>query len=99
MSSQQAAEPVPAVPAPTAAFVISNLLICSFLWGSALVLVKLSGNLNPFVLAAMRGLIGAMSLSLWFTIRGKSILPQRHEWRLWAVLGPFNGWLPNVLLA
>ena len=99
MSSQQAAEAVPAVPAPTAAFVISNLLICSFLWGSALVLVKLSGNLNPFVLAAMRGLIGAATLAFWFILQGKSILPQRHEWRIWAVLGTLNGWLPNVLVA
>ena len=85
--------------APTAAFVISNLLVCSFLWGSSFLLVKLSGNLSPFVLAAMRGLIGAASLALWFTIQGKSILPQRHEWRIWAVLGTLNGWLPNVLLA
>ncbi len=95
--SSQTAGPTPA--APTAAFVISNLLICSFLWGSSFLLVKLSGNLNPFVLAAMRGLIGATSLALWFTLRGKSILPQRHEWRIWAMLGTLNGWLPNVLLA
>ncbi|WP_262272003.1 DMT family transporter [Microvirga yunnanensis] len=99
MSSQQAAEAVPAAPAPTAAFVISNLLVCSFLWGSALVLVKLSGNLNPFVLAAMRGLIGAATLALWFILQGKGILPRRHEWRIWAVLGTLNGWLPNVLVA
>jgi drug/metabolite transporter (DMT)-like permease len=98
MSSQDAGAAAE-TPAPTAAFVISNLLVCSFLWGSSFLLVKLSGNLNPFVLAAMRGLIGATSLSLWFTLRGKSILPQRHEWRIWAVLGTFNGWLPNVLLA
>lgn len=86
-------------PAPTAAFVISNLLVCSFLWGSSFLLVKLSGSLSPFVLAAMRGLIGATTLALWFTLQGKSILPQRHEWRIWAVLGTLNGWLPNVLLA
>ena len=60
MSSQDIGA-VASPPAPTAAFVISNLLICSFLWGSSFLLVKLSGNLNPFVLAAMRGLIGAAS--------------------------------------
>ena len=98
MSSQDIGA-VASPPAPTAAFVISNLLICSFLWGSSFLLVKLSGNLNPFVLAAMRGLIGAASLALWFILQGKSILPQRHEWRIWAVLGTLNGWLPNVLLA
>jgi drug/metabolite transporter (DMT)-like permease len=98
MSSQNAGG-MASTPAPTAAFVVFNLLICSFLWGSSFLLVKLSGNLNPFVLAAMRGLIGATSLALWFTLQGKSILPQRHEWRIWAVLGTLNGWLPNVLLA
>jgi drug/metabolite transporter (DMT)-like permease len=85
--------------APTPAFVLSNLLVCSFLWGSAFLFIKLSGNLNPFVLAAMRGLLGAASLALWFTLQGKSIRPQRHEWPVWAFLGTFNGWLPNVLLA
>ncbi len=98
MSSQDIGA-VASPPAPTAAFVISNLLVCSFLWGSSLLFIKLSGNLSPFVLAAMRGLIGAATLSLWFTLQGKSILPQRHEWRIWAVLGTLNGWLPNVLLA
>jgi drug/metabolite transporter (DMT)-like permease len=88
-----------AAAAPTPAFVLSNLLVCSFLWGSAFLFIKLSGNLNPFVLAAMRGLIGATTLGLWFLVQGKSILPQRHEWRIWAVLGTLNGWLPNVLLA
>lgn len=85
--------------APTPGFILFNLLACSALWGSAFLFVKLSGNLNPFVLAAMRGLIGAASLAIWFTFRGKSILPQRHEWRVWAFLGTFNGWLPNVLVA
>ncbi|WP_114943327.1 DMT family transporter [Microvirga calopogonii] len=98
MSSQDIGA-VAAPSAPTAAFVASNLLICSFLWGSSLVLVKLSGNLNPFVLAATRGLIGTASLALWFVLQGKSILPRRREWRIWAVLGTLNGWLPNVLLA
>jgi drug/metabolite transporter (DMT)-like permease len=93
------AQPAGAASAPTPAFVLSNLLLCSLLWGSAFFFVKLSGNLNPFVLAAMRGMIGATSLALWFTFQGKSILPQRHEWPVWAFLGTFNGWLPNVLVA
>lgn len=85
--------------APTPGFILLNLLACSFMWGSAFLFVKLSGSLNPFVLAAMRGLLGAVSLAIWFGIQGKSILPQRHEWRIWAFLGTFNGWLPNVLVA
>ncbi|WP_262029112.1 DMT family transporter [Microvirga sp. Mcv34] len=99
MSSQQATEAVPEPSAPTAAFVVSNLLVCSMLWGSSLVLIKLSGNQNPFVLAAMRGLIGGTTLAVWFATRGRSVLPQRHEWRVWVILGTLNGWLPNVLLA
>ncbi|WP_230530094.1 DMT family transporter [Microvirga roseola] len=85
--------------APTPGFVLSSLLICSFLWASAFPLIKLSGNLSPFVLAAMRGLIGAASLAAWFLLQRGSILPQGGEWRHWLFLGAFNGWLPNVLLA
>ena len=47
----------------------------------------------------MRGLIGGTTLAVWFAVQGKSILPKRHEWRIWAILGTLNGWLPNVLLA
>jgi len=93
------AQPIAAPPAPTPAFVLSNLLICSFLWGSSFLFVKLSGHLNPFVLASMRGVIGGATLAGWFMLKGKSILPQRHEWKVWAFLGTFNGWLPNVLVA
>jgi drug/metabolite transporter (DMT)-like permease len=98
MSSQHAGA-ASTLPAPTPAFILSNLLACSFLWGSSFLFVKLSGGLNPFVLAAMRGLIGAASLSIWFAVQGRSILPQRHEWQIWAILGTLNGWLPNVFLA
>ena len=45
------------------------------LWGSSLLFIKLSGNQNPFVLAAMRGLIGGTTLAVWFAVQGKSILP------------------------
>ncbi len=89
----------PALSAPSPGFVLSKLLVCSFLWATGFLFVKLSAEVHPFALAAMRGLVGAASLILWFTIQGKSILPRRHEWRVWAILGTFNGWLPNVLLA
>jgi drug/metabolite transporter (DMT)-like permease len=86
-------------PAPTPGFIVSRLLICSILWASSYLFIKVSSDLNPFVLAAARGLVGALSLAAWFMVLGKSILPKRHEWRIWAILGTFNGWLPNVLLA
>jgi drug/metabolite transporter (DMT)-like permease len=92
-------QPAGAISAPTPAFVLSNLLICSFLWGSAFLFVKLSGNLHPFVMASMRGAIGGTTLAAWFMLQGKSVLPQKHELKVWAFLGTFNGWLPNVLVA
>ena len=98
MTTTQAGAPL-ADPAPTPGFIVSRLLACSILWASSFLFIKLSGDLNPFVLAAARGVIGGASLALWFAVQGKSILPQRHEWRIWAILGTFNGWLPNVLLA
>lgn len=85
--------------APTQAFLVSHLLGCSVLWASGFLLVKLSEDVNPFALAAMRGLIGASTLALWFAIQRKSVLPERGEGRSWIILGAFNGWLPNILLA
>ncbi|KAB0267283.1 DMT family transporter [Microvirga brassicacearum] len=86
-------------PELTQVFLISNLLVCSMLWATSMLFIKLSGDLNPFVLAAMRGLIGATSLVLWFAAVRKGILPRRRDWLTWIFLGTFNGWLPNVLLA
>ncbi|MGO4572199.1 DMT family transporter [Microvirga sp. 2TAF3] len=87
------------LPAPTQGFLVSHLLVCSILWASGFLFIKLSGDINPFVIAAMRGLLGATSLALWFTVQGKSLLPQRHELKTWLFLGTFNGWAPNVLVA
>ena len=80
MSSSKA-EAASAGPAPTPGFIVSRLLACSILWASSFLFIKLSGDLNPFVLAATRGLIGASSLALWFAVQGRSILPQGPEWR------------------
>jgi drug/metabolite transporter (DMT)-like permease len=96
-ASTEAAAPLP--PAPTQGFLVSNLLLCSMLWASGFLFIKLSGDVNPFVLAAMRGLVGATALSAWFLAQGKGLLPQGPEWRTWVFLGAFNGWMPNVLVA
>lgn len=84
---------------PTQLFLISNLLVCSILWATGMLFIKLSGDINPFVLAAMRGLIGASSLVLWFLVIRKTLLPGWRDIPVWLFLGTFNGWLPNVLLA
>lgn len=85
--------------APTTGVLMASLLGCSILWASSFLFVKLSGYVHPFALAAMRGLVGATSLALWFAVLRKSILPQGREWMSWLFLGAFNGWIPNVLLA
>jgi drug/metabolite transporter (DMT)-like permease len=84
---------------PTRAFLISHLLGCSILWATGFIFIKLAEGVNPFVIAAMRGLVGAVALALWFAILRKNPLPRPGEWRHWAVLGTLNGWGPNVLVA
>ena len=85
--------------APTPGFMAANLLACSMLWSTSFLFVKLSGDVNPFVLAAMRGLVGASALVLWFATQAKSIRPDNGQWHHWVVLGALNGWIPNVLVA
>jgi drug/metabolite transporter (DMT)-like permease len=85
--------------APTPAFLATHLLACSMLWASGFLFIKFAAGVNPFVVAAMRGLVGASSLGLFFLVQRRSILPRGREWRDWAFLGTFNGWGPNVLVA
>jgi drug/metabolite transporter (DMT)-like permease len=95
--AQGEAAALPAAPTPT--FLVTNLLVCSMLWSTSFLFIKLSGDINPFVLAAMRGLIGASALLLWFAVQAKSIRPDNGQWHHWVVLGALNGWIPNVLVA
>ena len=85
--------------APTPGFMAANLLACSMLWSTSFLFIKLSGDVNPFVLAAMRGLVGASALVLWFATQAKSVRPDNGQWHHWVVLGALNGWIPNVLVA
>jgi drug/metabolite transporter (DMT)-like permease len=85
---------------PSKAFIVGNLVACSFLWGSSYLFIKLmAGEVTPWAIAAGRGLLGALTLALFVLARGQSPLPRRHEFRHWLVLGTCNGWLPNVLVA
>lgn len=85
--------------APTPSFLATHLLGCSILWASGFLFIKLAGTVNPFVIASIRGLLGAATLALFFLVQGRSLMPQGREWRVWLVLGTFNGWGPNVLVA
>ncbi|QFU17798.1 DMT family transporter [Microvirga thermotolerans] len=93
--------PAAATPLPPfgQGFLVSSLLGCSILWASGFLFIKLSGDLNPFAIAAMRGLLGAASLGLWFAVQGKRLLPEPGELRTWLILGALNGWVPNVLVS
>jgi drug/metabolite transporter (DMT)-like permease len=76
------------------------LLLCSFLWGSGYLLTKvLAADFAPMPLTAIRGVMGGGLLALWLLARGQSILPRGREWRDWAVLGVFQGIIPNSLTA
>lgn len=86
-------------PHPTPTFVVPHLLGCSILWASGYLFVKLSEPVNPFAIAAIRGLLAALALVLFFVVQRRSILPQGREWRDWLFLGSVNGWSPNVLVA
>lgn len=85
--------------APTPVFMATNLLVCSMLWSTSFLFIKLSGDINPFVLASIRGLIGASALALWFAVQAKSFRPDNGQWHHWVILGALNGWIPNVLVA
>jgi drug/metabolite transporter (DMT)-like permease len=96
--SNQAAVVAP-VSAVGQSFLVTNLLACSILWASGFLFIKVSGDINPFAIAATRGLLGASSLALWFAIQGRSLVPRRSELGSWLILGAFNGWVPNVLVS
>ena len=85
---------------PGRGFIAVNLLTCSVLWGSSYLFIKLmSGDVSALTIAASRGILGAVSLSLWSLWRGRNPLPRKAEILPWIMLGTTNGWLPNVLVA
>lgn len=85
---------------PSRAFIVGNLLVCSFFWGCSFLFIKLmNGEVQPLAVAAGRGLLGAGTLALWIVWLGQAPWPRRHELRHWLVLGTTNGWVPNVLVA
>lgn len=85
---------------PSRSFIATNLLVCSVLWGSSYLFIKLmSDDVPALAIAAGRGLLGAAVLSLWSLGHGRNPLPRRAEIVPWIVLGTTNGWLPNVLVA
>ena len=76
------------------------LLGCSLCWSTGYLMMKLLGSeIGPFALTAVRGVMGAGLIALWLLLLRQSIRPRGREWRDWAVLGFFQGILPNTLTA
>ncbi|KAA9386344.1 DMT family transporter [Neorhizobium galegae] len=79
---------------------IVQMLACSFLWGSAFILLKIAGTaLSPLALTAVRGLMGGTLIAAWMIVSGHNILPRGREMRDWVVLGFLQGVVPNSLTA
>lgn len=79
---------------------VPQMLLCSFLWAGAFLLLKMAGtSLSPVALTAVRGLMGAALLAAWIGFHGHRILPQGREWRDWIALGILQGIIPNTLTA
>ena len=91
--------PSPATRTPL--FWLGSLIFAAFLWGASFPLVKImAGAFPPITLAALRGLGGALTLILWFSLRKESILPRSgRELLEWAMLGALNGWIANLLVS
>lgn len=80
--------------------VIGLMLVCSLLWATAFPLMKLIGpDLSPLALNALRGTMGCLLLGVFLLVRRQSLLPRGREWLDWAMLGLFQGLIPNVLTA
>ena len=81
--------------------IFAGLILCTFLWGWSFPLTKMmTSAFPPITLAAVRGLVGALTLIVFFIAIRQNFLPQsRQETVEWFVLGALNGWIPNVLVA
>ncbi len=79
---------------------ILQMLLCSFLWASAFLFLKIIGtNLSPLALTAVRGLMGGALLAAWIGLHHQRVLPRGREWKDWIVLGFLQGVVPNTLTA
>ena len=77
-----------------------QMLVCSFLWGAAFILLKMAGtSLSPLALTAVRGLMGGALILLFMALTGHSLLPRGREIRDWIILGFLQGVVPNTLTA
>ncbi|QJP14075.1 DMT family transporter [Starkeya sp. ORNL1] len=77
---------------------LGQMLLCSFLWAPAFLLMKRIGvDISPLALTALRDVLGGGLMAIWFLGLGERILPEGREWRDWAILGVFQVIIPNTL--
>lgn len=85
---------------PGAGPIVLRMMICSSLWGSGFLYMRLVGpDVSPVVLASIRGVLAAIALSIFFVARGDNPLPRKSDLGPWLTLGTLNGWIPNILTA
>jgi drug/metabolite transporter (DMT)-like permease len=83
---------------PGRLFLVSRLAIVASLWGSSFIVMKLmAADLPPFLIAALRGLVAAATLVVFFLATGRSLRMRRGEALPFLAMGTLHGWLPNAL--
>ncbi len=77
---------------------LGQMLLCSFLWAPAFLLMKRIGaDISPLALTALRDVLGGGLMAFWFLGLGERILPEGREWWDWTILGVFQVIIPNTL--
>lgn len=91
---------VPSLAGKSPFLILFLMVLTGLLWGSSFPIIKLMGDsFPPITLAALRGIVGAATLLIWFVIIGQDIVPRsRREVVDWIVLGAINGWVANLLV-
>jgi drug/metabolite transporter (DMT)-like permease len=77
---------------------LGQMLLCSFLWAPAFLLMKRIGaDISPLALTALRDVLGGGLMAFWFLGLGERIVPEGREWWDWTILGVFQVIIPNTL--
>lgn len=77
-----------------------HILGCSLAWGSSFLFIKMIGSsMPPLALSALRGALAAAAVGIALVALRQAPWPLRDEIIPWAVIGAFNGAIPNTLVA
>lgn len=85
---------------PGAGFILAHIAGCSLAWGSSFLFIKLIGAaLPPLALSTLRGGLAALAVGVALVAMRQLPWPTREEFIPWAIIGAFNGAIPNTLVA